>query len=184
PASDPAGFGLNISFTSIPDTFNGLAISLSEIKSTFAGLRLPTRCPSTPAPISVIADSYNDSTSRTAGAPLTVTGCANLPFTPAFSVSAVKDSSDNGVQVITDLTQPASPAQATGRTTKLTFPFGVFVPNIVAVLNGGILCTDPSFNGCIPIGTVSSSSPLYPKTLVGKAYLTGSLTAPALALTF
>jgi hypothetical protein len=51
PPSDPAGFGLNIAFTNIPDTYSvlGLAvpISVDELNTTLNGVRLPASCPAT-----------------------------------------------------------------------------------------------------------------------------------------
>ncbi len=60
----------------------------------------------------------------------------------------------------------------------------MLTPNVAAVLTGGILCSDPTLASCKTIGSASSTSPLYPKPLIGKAYLTGSLTAPAITLSF
>ena len=58
-----------------------------EISSTFDGLRYPATCPAGPHSVAVAADSYVDSTVRTAAAPLAVTGCASLPYSPAFAVT-------------------------------------------------------------------------------------------------
>lgn len=190
--SDPAGVGLNIAFTNIPNTSSGvpvsgipgLPISVDELQATLSGLRLPTSCPTAPASVKVTADSYNDPTQRTASAPLHVTGCSSLPYAPAFHITAAKDSGDAGVRVTTDITQPATPVQATSRAVRLTFPAAVLFPNVAAVLGGGILCADPASGTCKPIGTASSTSPLYPTPLSGTDYLTGSLAAPAIAIVF
>ena len=185
PTSDPAGVGLNIAFSAIPDTYAGLPISLQELKSTLDSMRMPTSCPATPASLSVAADSYNAPSSvKTVAAPVQVTGCAQLPYTPGFQISAVKDMGDSGVQVTTDVTQPAAPAQATSRSVRLAFPAAVLIPNVAAVLNGGILCANPASGSCKPVGSATSVSPLYPAALSGKAYLTGSLTAPAVTIVF
>jgi hypothetical protein len=190
PASDPGGVGLNIAFTNIPDTFPllgpvAIPISVDELNSTFDGLRLPASCPAAPARISVTGDSYGDpTTQKTASAPLNVTGCSSLPFSPAFHVTAARDSSDSGVQIVTDITQPAKPPEATSRTVALALPAAVVAPNVAAVLSGGILCTSATFAGCKPIGSASSTSPLYPTALAGRAFLTGSLTAPAITIVF
>jgi hypothetical protein len=182
----PSG-ALDITFHNIPDTYAiagpvAVPIAVDEINSTFNGLRLPTRCPAGGAPFGVSADSYADATRKSASAPLQVTGCSSLPFSPLLSVRAVKDSGDNGVQLTTDVTQGAG--QAASGTVGLGFPAAVVAPNAVAVINGGLLCADPTFASCKTIGSSDAKSPLYPKTLVGEVYLTGSLTAPAITVTF
>jgi hypothetical protein len=182
PSGNPSGVGLNMSFTNMPDTYLGLAISVDEINSTFTGLRLPDSCPSPPASLAVSTDSYSDATAKTASAPLTVTGCAALTYAPMFSVSATKDSTDGGVQVVTDITQQAN--EASSRNVALTLPPAVLTPNVEAVLSGGLLCSSSTLSACKPIGTASASSPLYPAALTGTAYLTGAFTAPAITIAF
>jgi hypothetical protein len=179
PATDPLGVGLNIAFTKIPNTFDGFAISLNEINSTFAGLRFPASCPASPASVVVSADSYNDSTIQTGRAPLTVTGCGSLPYSPAFTATVVRDSSDSQVHVTTDITQTAD--QATSKSVSLAFPSSVLVPNVGVI---GALCSSATFAGCTPIGSTKAVSPLYPVPLTGQAYLTGSFTAPTITLAF
>ena len=119
---------------------------------------------------------------RASSAPLHVTGCSALPYAPKFTVTATEDSGDNGVKVTTDITQKAN--EATSRSVALQFPAAVLAPNAAAVINGGILCTDPTFASCKTVGSASSTSPLYPTPLIGKTYLTGSLTAPAITISF
>jgi hypothetical protein len=179
PATDPLGVGLNIAFTKIPNTFDGLPISLNEINSTFTGLRFPASCPATPASLVVSADSYSDSTVQTGRAPLTVTGCGSLPYSPAFKATVARDSHDSHVQVTTDITQTAD--QATSKSVSLAFPSSVLVPNLGVT---GALCASATFARCTPIGSTKAVSPLYPTPLTGQAYLTGSLTAPTLTLVF
>jgi len=182
-STDPAGVGLDIAFTGIPNSVL-VPISIQELNTTFSGLRLPASCPATPANVTVRADSYSDPTQRTAGAPLQVVDCAKLAYSPAFRVTATRDSGDVGAQITSDITQPASPAQATSRTVRLTLPPAVLAPNVAAVLSGGILCADPGSGTCKTIGTASATSPLYPTPLTGKDYLTGSLAAPAIEIVF
>lgn len=188
PSGDPAGVGIDVAFRNIPNTvsFGGSAVpvSIQELKTTITALRMPTGCPSPAANYTITADSYSDTTLRTASAPLNVTGCSSLQITPAFTVTASRDTADSGVQVTTDLKQPGTPDQATSRTVVLTLPPNVLGPNVSAVVGGGILCTDPSFASCKTIGTALSTSPLYPAALTGSAYLTGTLAAPAIALVF
>ncbi len=188
PSSDPNGVGLNIAFSGVPDTFAVLGpvatpISVQELKTTFDDLRLPTRCPATAADITVTADSYGaPATALSASAPLQVTGCSNLSYTPSFHIAVTKDAADSGVRVVSDVTQPAQPPQTTSRSVALTLPSSVLSPNVTAVLNGGILCANPASGACRPIGTASSTSPLYPTPLTGEDYLTGSLSSPAIAI--
>lgn len=87
-SSDRVGVGLDIDFTNIPNnvSLSGIStpIAVDEIDGTFDSLRMPTSCPSTPAEFTIGADSYGASTVQTAQAPLTVTGCSGLAFSPAF----------------------------------------------------------------------------------------------------
>lgn len=188
PSGDPAGVGIDITFKGIPNSvsFGGppLTLSVTELKTTISAIRMPDSCPSPPANFTVKADSYADSTAKTTSAPLQVTGCSSLKLTPTFKVTAIRDAIDPGVKVTTDLKQPAAPDQATNRKVVLTLPPLVLAPNVLAVVTGGILCTDPTFASCTPIGSVSSTSPGYPLALHGKAYLTGSLVAPSITLRF
>ncbi|MGZ4186019.1 MAG: hypothetical protein ACXVFA_11860 [Solirubrobacteraceae bacterium] len=188
PVTDPNGFGLNITFANIPDTYTDgpltTSIQVQKMSSTLSGVRMPTSCPATPANVTVTTDSYSDPTPHTASAPLHVTGCSGLPFTPAFHVAATKDAADDGTEVVTDITQPASPAQAVPQSVALTLPKAVLPPNIPAVLNGGILCANPASGTCKTIGSATATSPLYPVSLTGVDYLTGSLSAPQLVIVF
>jgi hypothetical protein len=185
-AGDPAGLGLDIAFTNIPDTYPVLgvstSISVTEINGTFDGLRFPASCPATPATLSVSGSSYADATVRTASAPLTVTGCSSLPFSPGFKVAVARDSADKQVQLTTDITQAAG--QATPRSVQLSLPAKVLGPNLAAI---ALLCANPSTGTCTSVGSTSATSPLYPRTLIGKAYLTGqpgTLTSPSITLVF
>jgi hypothetical protein len=186
PSSDPAGVGLNIAFSNVPDTYTVLgmptSISINEINSTFNGLRFPSSCPATPANFSVSANSYGDATVRSASAPLTVTGCSSLPFSPGFKVTAARDSGDHKVQITTDITQAAG--QATPRSAELTLPSAVLGPNLGAISQ---VCPNPSSGTCKPVGSASATSPLYPNALSGQAYLTGTpgaFVAPSITLVF
>lgn len=179
--SDPAGVGLNIAFTNLPTTFDGLSISLDEINSTFAGLRFPSTCPATPAPLAVSADSYADPTVRTGSAPLRVTGCASEPYAPALKVD-VSANSTGEAQVITQVTQAANQA-TTGKLT-LLLPFAELEPDVESVLRFGLLCTDPTYARCRAVGSATATSPLYPTPLTGTAYLTGQLLLPNVTIVF
>ena len=182
--TDPAGFGLNIAFANIPNTYQSMPIQVQSMSSTLSGVRMPASCPATPANVTVTTDSYSDSTPHTASAPLQVTGCSALPFTPVFHVTATKDAADSGTQVISDITQPASPAQATPQSVSLALPADVLSPNAHSVLSGGILCANPASGTCKTIGTATATSPLYPVPLTGSDYLTGTLSALKIVIVF
>jgi hypothetical protein len=181
----PSG-ALDIAFHNIPNTYPligpvGVTIAVNRINSTFEGLRLPTRCPSPAAPFGVTADSYKGSTPQPTAKPLQVNNCGSLAFSPLLRVTAVKDSSDHGVQLSTNVTQ--ADGQATSKTVALGFPSAVVAPDAAAVVSGGLLCTSPTFTNCKTVGSAGARSPLYPRTLLGKVYLTGSLAAPAITIT-
>ena len=147
PSGDPAGVGVDISFTNIPNSvsFGGtpIPISVKDLKTTIDSMRMPDSCPSPAANYTVNADSYSDSTKKTSSAPLDVTGCSSLTLTPTFTVDAARDTGDAGVQVTTDLKQPATASEATASSVVLTLPPDVLGPNVAAVVSGGILCTSP-----------------------------------------
>ena len=94
PSGDPDGVGVTLALV-LPDHLpvlgiNAAQISLTEINSTFDGLRYPATCPATPAALTATVDSYSDPTLHTVSAPLAVTGCSALPYSPAFQVSAIR----------------------------------------------------------------------------------------------
>jgi hypothetical protein len=188
PTGDPAGVGVTLKLV-LPDrlsitlplvgTINAAQISVTEINSTFDRLRYPATCPAAPAQLSASVDSYRDPTVHTVNAPLSVAGCASLPYAPAFSVTAARDSGDKQVMLTTQVTQGAS--EAPSRTVSLAFPNTVLVPNFGAI---AVACANPSSGTCTPVGSVSATSPLYPRALSGTAYLTGSVGALSLTLVF
>jgi hypothetical protein len=178
PSGDPAGVGVTITFV-LPNTLYGVPISITEISSTFDGLRYPTTCPGTPQSFNIAVDSYSDRTVHTVAAPLAVTGCSSLPFSPSFAVSATRDSTDKQVKLTTDITQSA--AESPSRSVALGLPVSVLPPNVAAVK---LLCPNLASGTCSPVGSATAVSPLYPKALTGEAYLTGSFTGLSLTLIF
>jgi hypothetical protein len=178
PSGDPNGVGVTIQFV-LPNSLDGVPISIHEISSTFDGLRYPTTCPPTAQAFSVAADSYSDSTVKSASAPLSVTGCSALSYSPTFAVTATRDSTDKGVAVVTNVTQSAS--EAPSRSVALALPYAQLQPSIAGVQR---LCLNLASGTCTPVGSVTAASPLYPKALTGQAYLTGSLTSLTLTLVF
>jgi hypothetical protein len=188
PSGDPAGVGVTISLVlpnQLPLSLPGLPplnltqISLDEIKSTFSALRYPATCPRPAANLKVDVDSYADPTTHQIAAPLTVTGCAQLPYAPAFKATGVRDSGDRQVKLDTVVTQTAD--QAPSRSIALTLPSATLAPNLRAIQ---ALCLSPSSGTCQPVGAVTAKSPLYPTPLSGNAYLTGSSSGVSLTLLF
>ncbi|MGH3744158.1 MAG: hypothetical protein ACRDTP_04790, partial [Mycobacteriales bacterium] len=178
PSGDPDGVGVSIILL-LPDSLDGVPMSISEIDSTFDGLRYPTTCPSTAAPVGVSVDSYSDSTVKTVTAPLSVTGCSSLAYAPKFSVTAVRDQRDKQVKLTTQVTQAAT--EAPSRSVTLTFPLAVVEPQVAGLRN---LCQNVSSGTCTAVGSATADSPLYPTPLTGQAYLTGTFTGPTLTLVF
>ena len=185
PTGDPDGVGVTIGLA-LPNqlTLSGLTvpvvtISVTEIQSTFDRLRYPATCPSAPAQLTASVDSFDDSTVHQLAAPLSVTGCSSLAYAPKFSVSATRDSSDRQVRLGTVITQGAG--EAPSRSVSLAFPTATLAPNIASIR---ALCLNLASGTCEPVGSASATSPLYPATLTGKAYLTGSSSGLSLTLVF
>lgn len=188
PTGDPSGVGLSIDLV-LPDQLpltlpivgkiNAAQISLTEIQSTFDGLRYPATCPATPATLGASVDSYGDATTHTVTAPLSVTGCLSLSYSPNFSLSAARDSGDRQVRLTTEVTQSA--VQSPTRSLSLAFPSSTLAPNLQSIQ---ALCRAPASGTCSPVGSVTATSPLYPAPLHGDAYLTGSPTGLSLTLVF
>ena len=108
-----------------------------------------------------------------------MTGCSSLPFSPAFKVSATQDSADRQVKLSTTVTQAAN--EAPSRSVSLAFPTATLAPNLASIQ---ALCLNLPSGTCQQVGSASATSPLYPATLTGKAYLTGSSSGLSLTLVF
>lgn len=179
PSGDPDGVGVSIDLT-LPNTLEDQSLSITEIDSAFTGLRFPTTCPSTPAQVTVSASSYADPTVKSAQTPLSVAGCASLGYAPKYGLSVARDAGDRVVRVATTITQGAT--ESPSSSIVLAFPSNVIAPSLSGLSN---LCSTPSTSVCTPVGSVTVASPLYPKPLSGKAYLTGQATnISGLTLTF
>ncbi len=185
PSGDPAGVGVTIGLA-LPDqlTLSGLTvplvtISVTQIQSTFDRLRYPTTCPATPDRVTASVDSYSDATVHSLSAPLPVTGCSSLSYSPAFKVTATQDTADRQVALASTITQGAT--EAPSRSVSLAFPTATLAPNLASIQ---ALCLNLASGTCRPVGAASATSPLYPATLTGKAYLTGSPSGLSLTLVF
>jgi hypothetical protein len=177
PSGSPDGVGVTIDLL-LPNTLYGIPLQITAINSTFTGLRFPTTCPSTPAEVTISADSYDDATVKGAQTPLPVAGCSSLAYAPKYSLTVARDASDKVVKVTTQITQGATESPNSSIT--LAFPSNVVAPSISGVSN---LCTTATTSGCTPVGSVTASSPLYPTPLTGEAYLTGSSATDLAGLT-
>jgi hypothetical protein len=188
PTGDPNGVGVTIKLAlpdqlpltlpiigEVPTAF----ISLTEINSTFDRLRYPTTCPATAARLSASADSYSDPTVHAVSAPLTVSGCSSLSYSPVFRVTATRDSGDRQVTLGTTITQGAT--EAPSRSVSLAFPQATLAPNLASIR---ALCLNLASGTCPKVGSATATSPLYPATLSGTAYLTGSASGLSLTLVF
>ena len=95
------------------------------------------------------------------------TGCAALPYSPAFKVTATRDKADRQVALATTVTQGSN--EAPNRSVSLAFPTTVLAPNLASIQ---ALCLNLASGSCQQVGSANATSPLYPATLRGKAYLT------------
>lgn len=183
PTGDPQGVGVTIGLA-LPNTLPnlpvpGITLSVTQIQSTFDGLRYPTTCPSSPAKVTASVDSYSDATVHSLSAPLSVTGCSGLPYSPAFKVTAARDSADRQVKLVSNITQSAN--EAPSSSVSLAFPTATLAPNLASIQ---ALCLNLASGTCKQVGSASATSPLYPATLTGKAYLTGNSSGLSLTLVF
>ena len=170
PSGDPDGVGAKISFV-LPNTLDGLPLQIEGIDSTFDGLRFPTTCPSTPAQLAISVNSYDDATVKSAATPVRVTGCSALAFQPKYALSVSRDANDQNVKVSSQITQAAT--ESPSSSVALAFPGRVFGTSLKGLTN---LCTaGPASGTCKPVGSVQAASPLYPRPLTGRAYLTGNV---------
>jgi hypothetical protein len=164
---------VNFQVTQLSFTINGPAPSLlgPSFPSSNPFTRLPTSCAT--ATSSIAVQTYaSSSTNGTASSSFTPTGCSSLAFTPSMTATATRDSTDNGVTLVTTVT--TNPAQAADKSLKLTVPSGTIAPD---VFNAGHLFGQV-------VGTATAATPLVPAPLVGTVTLTGTISAPALTITF
>jgi hypothetical protein len=152
-------------------------ISITSINNTFDSLRYPATCQGLKLTGSTTGYTAGDAPSSFSK-PLSVTKCSSLAYNPKFAVSAARDKNDKSVTLATTVSQTAS--EAPSRAVSLTFPTSFLGANINAL---GSFCANISA-GCATVGSVTAASPLYPKALSGKAYLTGSTAGLTLTLVF
>ena len=128
--------------------------------------------------MSVTADSYADATTRGAAAPLPVTGCLALAYDPRSGSAPPVTRRPAGHARHHDHRDGDPGAQPLDHP---RFPVGDAAPNLESIR---ALCLNLSSGTCQTVGSASATSPLYPATLTGKAYLTGSSSGLSLTLVF
>ena len=161
--------------TGLSVAFSNLAASppINSLSITLNNLRLPTSCPSTPANVTMTADSQQGVSASPVTAPLSVTGCSGLSYSPNLTAAVAANSSGDAVLTL-GITQTA--AESANKTIVLTFPSGL-TPNDTPL----IPCLTSS--GCT-IGTATATSPLVPIALNGTVTLGGSVSSPTFAIVF
>jgi hypothetical protein len=170
---------LNVDFAGAGAASNfvtGSSLTVADKMNGHQFTRLPSNC--NPGPSSLVV-TYADGTKETTAASpdFNITGCSALPFAPKFAASITKDSGDDGVQIVTTITQDASEAATAAN--GLTLPWPALGPNFAAL---SVQC---SVAPCgTAVGSVTATSPLLPTPLTGAAYLTGTPLGPKLSLLF
>lgn len=140
-------------------SFSNIAPGITELQLTLGSPRLPTSC--SPAENVTLAASSWQGSSGTASAPLTVTGCAALPYTPAVAATVVKQGENSGALLTTAFTQPAG--QSATSAIEFAIPTGLKINRVLQP------CLEEK--PCV-VGTVSAHSPLLPSPALTKGTLT------------
>ena len=165
----------------LPD-LRRLRVYVTELKLTLDGTqdgkpftRMPTSCATATSRLSV---TYYASTKPVTNVPgsFTPTGCRALPFAPKLTGSATRDAHDQGVKLVTTLSQAAD--QAGAKTVALSAPAAALYANVSAL---GLENTGK------PVGSATANSPLLPTLLTGKVFLTapkGEELVPSLLVKF
>jgi len=167
---------LNVDFAGAGAASNFVTGSTLTVNKTMNGkpfTRMPSNC--NPGPSSLVV-TYADGTSKSTNASpdFNITGCSSLPYAPKFAAVITKDAGDDGVKIVTTITQ--GPEEAATAANGLTLPWPAVAPNF----NGSLV----NQNTTTAVGTVTATSPLTPAPLTGNAYLTGTPLQPTLTLQF
>jgi hypothetical protein len=138
--------------------------------------RMPSNC--SPGGSSLTVQYANGTSETTKASPdFAPTGCASLPYSPRLSAALRKDAGDDGVRIVSTVTQAADEAASASNSLRLPFP--TVGENLAAL---SIQCSAAPCGTAA--GSVTASSPLLPVPLVGQVYLTGTPLGPTLTLLF
>jgi hypothetical protein len=177
---------LQMVFTDLPNHYYAIPLQVDAITLNIDGtapaagggpsstpfIRLPTAC--TPATTTLNVDTYAAAGSGGGTDTFTPTDCASLPYAPVLSATATKNGTDNGVQLVTSVTH--QPGEAADATIELALPAATLQPDIGAAVS---LIGSPG-----AIGSAAATTPLLPAPLRGRVFLTGTLAAPMMTVTF
>lgn len=170
---------LNIDFSTAGPLASAITGSSLTVNGTLDGkpfTRMPSNC--SPGPSSLTVQYSNGTSETTQASPdFAVTGCASLPYAPRFNAVLTKDPGDDGVKVVTTVSQSADEAASASNALKLPWP--AVGPNFSAL---SLQCSTAPCGKAV--GSVTAASPLLPAPLVGQAYLTGTPLGPTLTLLF
>jgi hypothetical protein len=154
-------FGLTLLFRDMTPGINELAL-------TFNSPRLPTTC-NTEQSVAIEAASWQGS-SATTTAPLTVSGCATLPYAPTVAATVYKHH-ESEVSVVVMFT--LGTAESATNMIKFGLPGGLKLNRVLVPCFEGTNCS---------IGNITAQSPLLPPFALanGPMLLSGSLGGAAL----
>jgi hypothetical protein len=168
--SSLTGTPLNLNIT-------GLTLNVSGTLNGNPLTRLPDLCSAGTANLTIAYTSGSDTGSAT----ITPTGCSSLTYAPSITESATRDTNDAGIALTAEIKQSSAITESSTKTVTISFPtsvIGVNVTNALAALNS---CPTVK-TGCTQVGTATITSPVYPGTITGALYGTGTATAPYLAV--
>ena len=139
-------------------SYSNLAPGTTEFQFTLNSPRLPTTC--SPESVTVGAQSWQGS-SGIATAPLTVTGCGSLPYSPTVAATVTREPVNSGAVLVTTFTEPAGDSATSAL--QFAIPSGLKINRVLQPCFQEKPCT---------VGTVSANSPLLPSPALSNGTLT------------
>jgi hypothetical protein len=139
-------------------SYSNLAPGLTELQFMLSGPRLPTSC--TPKSVTVGAQSWQGS-SGIATAPLAVTGCGSLPYSPTVAATVTKEPVNSNAVLATTFSQPVGDSATSAL--EFAIPSGLKINRVLQPCFQQKPCT---------VGTVSAQSPLLPAPALSSGTLT------------